>query len=314
VINEKLEFRAPFALTSSHSQKAQPMPARLISIINMKGGVGKSTTSVGLAETLALHHRARVLLIDLDPQTNASIMLAGPERWNGIREDERTLDFYFEAYALQQKPKPFQSLVEANVSDVKGKLDLALCAAAPEFRTVERDMIEAFVQRGFHIDAIQRWICERFAQGFRTVQNDFDYILVDCPPGISLFAEAALIAADAIVVPTIPDYVSRLGLITFRRRALRLINDKRGGQSMLFVLATKYENDMALHRSEAQLLKENLGPAMFDVKMPQMQDIARAAEWSETPRTFEQKYRQGAGIIRQLGDEFLAKLAMGPQL
>lgn len=290
------------------------MTARLVSIINMKGGVGKSTTTIGLAETLAVHHKARVLVIDLDPQTNASIMLAGPERWNQLREDERTLDFYFEAYALSQKPKPFKSLIERRVSDLKNAPDLALCASAPEFRTIERDLIEAFVKRQFHIEAIQKWICERFAQGFRTILNDFDYILIDCPPGISLFAEAALIAADAIVVPTIPDYVSRLGLITFRKRALRLINERRGAQSALLVMATKYEEDMALHRSEAALLKENLGSAMFDVRIPQMQDIARAAEWSDTPRTFDQKYGQGAGIIRAMGDEFLAKVALAPAL
>ena len=59
-------------------QKGPEMPARLVSVINMKGGVGKSTTTVSLAETLALHQRRRVLVIDLDPQTNASIMVAGP--------------------------------------------------------------------------------------------------------------------------------------------------------------------------------------------------------------------------------------------
>ncbi len=193
------------------------MPARLVSVINMKGGVGKSTTTVSLAETLAAHHRRRVLVIDLDPQTNASIMVAGPEKWNALREKERTLDFYFESYIIQQKPKPFKSLIETKVSDLKGKPDVALIAAAPEFRIVERDMIESFVKRGFQIDMIQKWICERFANGLKTVINDYDYILIDCPPGISLFAEAALIAADAILVPTIPDYVSRLGLITFRK-------------------------------------------------------------------------------------------------
>lgn len=286
------------------------MTARLVSVINMKGGVGKSTTTMGLAETLAVHHKSRVLVIDLDPQTNASIMLAGPERWNQLREDERTLDFYFEAYALQLRPKPFKSLIEHKVSDIKGSPSVALCGSAPEFRTVERDMIEAFVKRGFHIDAIQKWICERFAQGFRTVLNDFDYILVDCPPGISLFAEASLIASDAILVPTIPDYVSRLGLITFRKRALKLINEKRGGDSVLLVVASKYEADMALHRSEAELLKDNLGASMFDTRIPQIQDIARAAEWSETTRTFEQKYGAAASVYKALGEEFLSKMAL----
>jgi chromosome partitioning protein len=290
------------------------MPARIISVINMKGGVGKSTTTVSLAETLAHHQRRRVLVIDLDPQTNASIMVAGPEKWNTMREAERTLDFYFESYIVQQKPKPFKQLIEKQVSDLKGKPDVALCASAPEFRIVERDMIESFVKRGFQIDMIQKWILERFANGLKNVLNDYDYILIDCPPGISLFAEAALIAADTILVPSIPDYVSRLGLITFRKRALRLINERRGGPSQLMVLATKYEDGFSLHRSEASLLKDNLGDAMFDVRIPQNVDIAKAAEWSETPRTFEQKYGSMANTIKKLGEEFQSKVEVAPSL
>ena len=290
------------------------MPARLVSVINMKGGVGKSTTTVSLAETLAHHQRRRVLVIDLDPQTNASIMIAGPEKWNAMREAERTLDFYFESYIVQQKPKPFKQLIEKNVSDLKGKPDVALCASAPEFRIVERDMIESFVKRGFQIDMIQKWILERFANGIKNVINDYDYVLIDCPPGISLFAEAALIAADTILVPSIPDYVSRLGLITFRKRALRLINERRGGPSQLLVLATKYEENFSLHRSEAQLLKENLKEAMFDVRIPQNVDVAKAAEWSDSLRTFDQKYGSVAPIIAKLGEEFASKVEMAPAL
>jgi cellulose biosynthesis protein BcsQ len=241
-------------------------------------------------------------------------MIAGPERWNAMREGERTLDFYFESYIVQQKPKPFKQLIEKNVSDLKGKPDVALCAAAPEFRIVERDMIESFVKRGFQIDMIQKWILERFANGIKNIVNDYDYILIDCPPGISLFAEAALIAADTFLVPSIPDYVSRLGLITFRKRALRLINERRGGPSQLLVLATKYEDNFSLHRSEAQLLKDNLGDAMFDVRIPQHVDIAKAAEWSDTPRTFEQKYGAMAQVVKKLGEEFQAKVELGPAL
>jgi len=79
----------------------------------------------------------------------------------------------------------------------------------------------------------------------------------------------------------------------------------------LFVLATKYDEDMSLHRSEAGLLKDNLGAAMFDVRIPQHVDIARAAEWSEKQRSFEQKYGEMAPIIKRLGDEFTAKLEAG---
>ncbi|MGE0044770.1 MAG: ParA family protein, partial [Hyphomonadaceae bacterium] len=96
--------------------------------------------------------------------------------------------------------------------------------------------------------------------------------------------------------------------------ALRLINERRGGPSNLFVLTTKYDETMSLHRSEAGLLKDNLGAAMFDVRVPQQGDIAKAAEWSESPRTFEQKYGMMAPIVKKMGDEFLAKLEMAPAL
>jgi chromosome partitioning protein len=285
------------------------MTARLISIINMKGGVGKSTTAVSLAETLAQHQRRRVLLIDLDPQTNASIMAGGPDRWNAVRADDRTLDAYFDAFAVGEKPKPFKSLIERKVSDLKGDPHVDLVAAAPEFRFVERDIIEKFVRQQLHLDAIQKRICQWFAQGLKSVLEEYDEILIDCPPGISLFAEAALIASDVILVPTIPDYVSRLGLIAFRRRALSMIRERRGAPSELFVLATKYDETFSLHRSEAGLLKDNLGPAMFDLRIPQSVDIARAAEWSHTKRGFEMKYGAAAAIVVALGEEFSAKLS-----
>jgi cellulose biosynthesis protein BcsQ len=80
------------------------------------------------------------------------------------------------------------------------------------------------------------------------------------------------------------------------------------------VLATKYEDGFSLHRSEAQLLKDNLGEAMFDVRIPQHVDIAKAAEWSETPRTFDQKYGAMAPIVKRLGEEFVGKVELAPAL
>lgn len=117
-------------------------------------------------------------------------------------------------------------------------------------------------------------------------------------------------AADAILVPTIPDYVSRLGLIAFRRRALRLIEDRRGGQAKLMVLATKVDESFSLHRSELDVMADGLGDSLFKVRVPQSVDIARAAEWSETVRTFDQKYGAASGIVTALGEEFLGKLEM----
>ena len=77
------------------------------------------------------------------------------------------------------------------------------------------------------------------------------------------------------------------------------------------VLATKYDETFSLHRSEASLLKENLGEAMFDVRIPQHVDIAKAAEWSETPRTFEQKYGSMANTFSTTGGTAHSTLVTG---
>ncbi len=100
------------------------MPARLVSVINMKGGVGKSTTTVALGRNAgAITIAAACCVIDLDPQTNASIMVAGPGQVErAAREAERTLDLYFEAYAVpQQIRRPFKTLIEHKVSRSQGQ-------------------------------------------------------------------------------------------------------------------------------------------------------------------------------------------------
>ena len=80
------------------------------------------------------------------------------------------------------------------------------------------------------------------------------------------------------------------------------------------MVATKYDDTFSLHRSEAALLKDNLGEAMFDTRIHQHVDIAKAAEWSDTPRTFDQKYGAMAPLVAKLGEEFLAKLERTPAL
>jgi chromosome partitioning protein len=80
------------------------------------------------------------------------------------------------------------------------------------------------------------------------------------------------------------------------------------------VVVTKYEDTFNLHRSEADLLKENLRDHMFDTRIAQHVDIAKAAEWSDTPRTFDQKYGAMAPVVARLGEEFVSKVELAPAL
>src|SRR5690606_25139611 len=98
------------------------------------------------------------------------------------------------------------------------------------------------------------------------------------------------------------DYVSRLGIFAFRKRALRSMEQRRFTEDRIWTVITKFEEANALHRSEAAMLKDQFN--VFDTMIPQAEQIARAAEWSDQKRSLEQKYGDAAQVIRRFAGEF----------
>ena len=277
------------------------MTPRTVSVVNMKGGVGKSTTVASLAEVLS-SEGLRVLVIDLDPQSNVSMMLAGQDRWIELRQNGQTIDEYFNQYVYGGEPKFFRQFIAGRVSDIAGDPPLDLLISTPEFRYIERHALEKWVSQGFDIRQLNTRFSRLTASAIENVSESYDLVLFDCPPGISMFAEAAIELSEFIVIPTIPDYVSRLGIFAFRKRALRSMEQRRFTDERIWTLITKYEDQNTLHQSEAEMLKQQFN--VFDTRIPQAEQIARAAEWSESKRTLEQKYGPAAGLIRQFAAEF----------
>jgi chromosome partitioning protein len=267
----------------------------------MKGGVGKSTTVASLAEVLSTEG-LRVLVIDLDPQSNVSMMLAGQDRWIDLRQSEKTIDAYFNQYVYGGEPRFFRDFIATKVSDISGDHTLDLLISTPEFRYIERHALEKWVSQGFDIRQLNTRFSRLTNSAIENVSESYDVVLFDCPPGISMFAEAAIELSEFIVIPTIPDYVSRLGIFAFRKRALRSMEQRRFTDERIWTLITKYEQANTLHQSEAEMLKQQFN--VFDTRIPQAEQIARAAEWSERKRTFEQKYGAAAPVIRKFAAEF----------
>ena len=110
------------------------------------------------------------------------------------------------------------------------------------------------------------------------------------------------------MIPTIPDYVSRLGIFAFRKRALRSMEQRRFTDDRIYTLITKYEAANSLHQSEAALLKDQFN--VFETRIPQAEQIARAAEWSDHKRTLEQKYGDAAAVIRKFAGEFRERVGL----
>ncbi|MBK8838462.1 MAG: ParA family protein [Hyphomonadaceae bacterium] len=273
----------------------------------MKGGVGKSTTVASLAETLA-SEGLRVLVIDLDPQSNVSMMLAGQDRWVELRQANRTIDEYFNQYVYGGEPRFFREFVANRVSDIAGEPSLDLLISTPEFRYIERHALEKWVSQGFDIRQLNTRFSRLTHSAIENVADSYDLVLFDCPPGISMFAEAAIELSEFIVIPTIPDYVSRLGIFAFRKRALRSMEQRRFTDDRIYTLITKYEAGNSLHQSEAALLKDQFN--VFETRIPQAEQIARAAEWSDHKRTLEQKYGDASAVIRNFAGEFRERVGL----
>lgn len=283
------------------------MAPRTVSVVNMKGGVGKSTTVASLAETLA-SEGLRVLVIDLDPQSNVSMMLAGQDRWVELRQANRTIDEYFNQYVYGGEPRFFREFVTSKVSDIAGEPLLDLLISTPEFRYIERHALEKWVTQGFDIRQLNTRFSRLTHSAIENVADNYDLVLFDCPPGISMFAEAAIELSEFIVIPTIPDYVSRLGIFAFRKRALRSMEQRRFTDDRICTLITKFEAHNSLHQSEAALLVDQFN--VFDTRIPQTEQIARAAEWSDQKRTLEQKYGDAAAVIRKFAGEFRERVGL----
>ncbi len=283
------------------------MAPRTVSVVNMKGGVGKSTTVATLAEMLSADG-LRVLVVDLDPQSNVSMMLAGQDRWIELRQAGRTIDDYFNQYVYGGEPRFFREFLAGQVSDIAGSPPLDLLISTPEFRYIERHALEKWVSQGFDIRQLNTRFSRLTHSAIENVAENYDLVLFDCPPGISMFAEAAIELSEFIVIPTIADYVSRLGIFAFRKRALRSMEQRRFTDDRIWTLVTKFEEANTLHRSEAALLREQFN--VFDTMIPQAEQIARAAEWSDAKRTLEQKYGATAGVIRTFAAEFRERVGL----
>lgn len=191
---------------------------KVLSFINYKGGVGKTTTAYHVACSLAQHYKQKVLMIDIDPQTNLTFLCAEIEQWQRRKERTGTIKNLYDRYVKQQvldvKRYIWNDAVVIGRHPISG-LDLIPC----DIELLGEDVGGGQIVGTFPtMNALQqnakRYLNElSFLRSVvEETQDKYEWVIIDCPPNLSLMTQNALCASDYYVVTAIPDHLSTIGL------------------------------------------------------------------------------------------------------
>lgn len=278
--------------------------AHVISTINLKGGVGKTTTTVALAETLSGEFRKRVLVIDLDPQTNATTMLIGEEKWRKLNDSGRTLARLFkDALEPNNKQFDFNTALQKSVSDVAAAHTIDLLPSSLDLIDVQDQLASAPSGKFYSVNPI-----ELLWRAVKSKLDDYDVVIVDCPPNLGIITLNGLRISQGYIIPTIPDILSTYGIPQIVTRVKEFSDEIAEPIEPLGIVVTKFQANSTVHANVLRNLKQGKDAPVFDTIIPQANQISSAAEPSTHSRTLIQKYGNFAHDYRRLAKELLDKL------
>ena len=289
--------------------------AKIIAVANMKGGVGKTATVVALAEALAASGN-RVLVIDLDPQANASICLAGDTLLATLIARGATIEAFLENHLLGNKKTAFADCIRNNVSNVSHlnqQLSISLLPSSPNLRHFEQRIIHDLTQRKMSWSEIVKGLFAVMSGQLSKTRKAFDFILIDCAPGISVLTEVSVRLADLVIVPTIADFLSTFGLQTFctALSSRAVAEGLRKTPLRPHVLITR-RRQVTIQSQTAEKLRNEATAArpafdIFTTEIPESVAVANALSQIDKFPIFTQKWGTVispllSDLVREIGD------------
>ncbi len=254
------------------SAASNPLP-RVMAVANQKGGVGKTTTSVNLGAALA-ELGFRVLVIDLDPQGNAT---------TGLGIDAR--NFELSMYDVMMRDASMEDCIEPT-----SMKNLFVAPATIALAGAEIELVPAFSRE------------LKLKRSIESVIDDFDYLLIDCPPSLGLITVNALAAADEVLVPIQCEYYALEGLSQLMRNVHLVASNLNPKLDISTIVLTMYDARTKLADQVAEEVRQHFGRKVCRSVIPRTVRLSEAPSFGQPITTFDPASR-GAIAYRELAKE-----------
>ena len=267
---------------------------KTISFINMKGGVGKTTSVVEIAAILATEYDKKVLVIDLDPQTNATLSFITLDEWENLKDNATIADVLGMNRGSSSRDDEFD-IRDAIVSNAGGVENLDLIPSHLELTFLDLDLVSVPARESVLKNAIEK------------AELEYDFILIDCPPNLTLAPQNALIISDYIIVPVTPEIFPAIGLPLLVNRVEKWKKSFKDCKvEFLGVIFTKVDGRYSTHAQQMDALRrKNIIPC-FSAVVKQNADLGKAVAKSQ-PAAVVFPHCEGVEAYRNVVKEILRK-------